>query len=62
MNGDKETVTISKKEYDSLLDSSNKLNCLENGGVDNWEWYYESLKQGGYFEDEEDEDEDEDED
>lgn len=61
MNGEKETVTISKKEYDSLLDNSNKLNCLENGGVDNWEWYYESLKQGGYFEDEEDE-EDEDED
>lgn len=47
-----ELVTITKKEYDSLVDSSFKLNCLENGGVNNWEWYYDSLKDGGYFEDE----------
>ncbi|WPM81364.1 hypothetical protein R5W60_06730 [Brucella pseudintermedia] len=51
---DVEKVTITKSEYESLLDSSRKLNCLENGGVDNWEWYHESLKEGGYF-DEEDE-------
>lgn len=36
---DKETVTISKKEYESLKDDSFKLQCLENGGVDNWEGY-----------------------
>lgn len=23
---------------------------LENGGVDNWEWYSESLEDGGYLE------------
>ncbi len=34
-----ETVTISKEEYDDLLDSQRFLNCLENAGVDNWEGY-----------------------
>jgi hypothetical protein len=34
-----ETVTISKKLYEELLDSDLKLNCLENSGVDNWTWY-----------------------
>lgn len=48
-----ETVTISKKEYLSLLDDRSWRIALENGGVDNWEWYYESLRQGGYFGDEE---------
>jgi len=27
-----------------LENAYNKLICLENGGVDNWEWYSESLK------------------
>ena len=40
-------VNISQKELDELRDSQHKLNCLEQGGVDNWEWYGESLK--GYF-------------
>lgn len=31
-------------ERDSLWRES-----LENGGVDNWEWYSESLEDGGYF-------------
>jgi len=31
-----ETVTISKKEYDDLLDDSLKLSALEGVGVDNW--------------------------
>ncbi len=34
-----ETVTISKKEYESLLEDSKKLTALKNAGVDNWEGY-----------------------
>jgi hypothetical protein len=36
-------VTISKKEYDQLVDDSFFLNCLRNAGVDNWEWYESAL-------------------
>lgn len=42
--------TISKKEYEELLDRNRKLSALEAGGVDNWEWYSESLSQ--YYGDE----------
>ena len=42
---------ISKEEYDELLDRDRKLSALEAGGVDNWEWYGESLSQ--YYDDEE---------
>lgn len=31
--------TISKEEYEELLDRDRTLTALENGGVDNWEWY-----------------------
>ena len=34
-----ETVTISKSEYDELLERDKKLTALENGGVDNWNGY-----------------------
>jgi len=34
-----DTITISKKEYESLLEDSNWLNALENAGVDNWDGY-----------------------
>lgn len=37
-------ITITVEEYHDLLDRAFKLECLENGGVDNWEWYVESLK------------------
>ena len=47
------TVTISNEMYESFLEDQLWRTCLENGGVDNWEWYYESLKQGGFFGDEE---------
>lgn len=40
-----------QKEYDDLYDASETLNALEQGGVDNWEWYGDSLK--GYFGEEE---------
>lgn len=51
MNVDNETITISKKEYESLLDDRKWRIALENGGVDNWDWYTESLQEGGYFDD-----------
>lgn len=34
-----ETVTISKKEYESLKEDARWLQCLEGAGVDNWEGY-----------------------
>lgn len=34
-----ETVTISKKEYDSLREDSRFLTALESAGVDNWSGY-----------------------
>lgn len=40
-------MQITRKEYDSLLASEKKLDALESGGVDNWQWYDESLKNAG---------------
>lgn len=34
-----ETVTISKEEYEVLLDRVYFLDCLEGCGVDNWQGY-----------------------
>ena len=34
-----ETITISVEEYLVLLNYQAVLVRLENGGVDNWEWY-----------------------
>lgn len=34
-----ETVTISKKEYEELLEDQLLLQCLQGAGVDNWEGY-----------------------
>lgn len=38
-----EAIIIPKNEFASLLRDSDKLRRLEYGGVDNWEWYGESL-------------------
>ena len=38
-----ETVTISKAKYDELVRDQQELQALHEGGVDNWEWYGESL-------------------
>lgn len=38
-----ETIEISKLEYFNLRLDSEKLLRLENGGVDNWDWYGESI-------------------
>ena len=35
---------IEESELLELLSDSEKLNALNNGGVDNWEWYGESIK------------------
>lgn len=39
--------TIAKEDYDELVHRNEILTALENGGVDNWEWYGESLS--NYF-------------
>jgi hypothetical protein len=44
-----EMITITKKEYESLLDCRKWRLALQSGGVDNWEWYSESLEEGGYY-------------
>ena len=48
---DKDTITISKREYESLLNSKKTLESLNMAGVDNWEGYeyaqelYENLEE-----------------
>lgn len=42
-----EVESLSHKE---LQDLAAKMFCLEKSGVDNWEWYGESLDDGGYYE------------
>ena len=45
-----ETVTISKKEYESLKEDARWLQCLENAGVDNWQgidYAYELKREAG---------------
>ena len=39
MTDNEETVTISLKEYEQLLDDSEWLRALEDAGVDNWEGF-----------------------
>ena len=38
-------VKLSKVEYNNMRRKIAKLDALEAGGVDNWEWYDESLKE-----------------
>lgn len=45
-----EAIIIPKNEFASLLRDSDKLNRLECGGVDNWDWYGESLNDPSYEE------------
>lgn len=40
-----EIVTITLKEYEELLKRDEILTALEAGGVDNWEWYDEAIKE-----------------
>jgi hypothetical protein len=41
---EEEMVTISKAEYESLLDDRNKLECLDAMGVDNWQGYDDAMQ------------------
>lgn len=43
------TISISKDFYDSLIKDSEELQALHDGGVDNWEWYHESLEEAGFI-------------
>ena len=47
-------VTLTEERYDYLHKRDAILSALEAGGVDNWEWYYESLKEAGLIDDEDD--------
>lgn len=38
-------ITISEDEYEQLQEAKMMLDALKAGGVDNWEWYDESLKE-----------------
>ena len=38
-----DTVTIPLSEYEELIRDSRILHLLYAGGVDNWEWYDDSL-------------------
>ncbi|MDT8894230.1 YqaJ viral recombinase family protein [Halomonas sp. I1] len=40
-----DTVTISRKEYDALLEARAKLDALEAAGVDNWSGYPDAMAQ-----------------
>ncbi len=37
-------ILISKEKLAELLESHMRLCALENGGVDNWSWYGESIR------------------
>ena len=43
--------TISQEEYEELLERDRILSALETGGVDNWEWYSESLSRLDEYDD-----------
>lgn len=38
---------ISEERYKELLDAEKELQALHAGGVDNWEWYGQSLTDAG---------------
>jgi hypothetical protein len=41
---DLNNLGMSSKRIQELLNAERKLNALEAGGVDNWEWYGEALE------------------
>ena len=45
-----EAIIIPKNKFADLLRDSDKLSRLECGGVDNWDWYGESLNDPSYEE------------
>lgn len=47
-------VSVDEEYLANLKYDSKVLAALEAGGVNNWEWYHESLKDAGLLEDDED--------
>lgn len=51
--GEVEMITVTKEDYDSLVDAQLFLDCLEAEGVDNWQGYgdamdrYQETQDGG---------------
>ncbi len=45
-------VTLTRESYEHLVKRDEILSALEYGGVDNWDWYYVSLKDAGLIDDE----------
>ena len=39
-----EMITITKAEYDELLDNQRMLQALEGAGVDNWQGYDDAME------------------
>jgi hypothetical protein len=52
---EEEMITITMKEYRSLLKDRKWRDALESGGVDNWPYCTEALRDGGYFDKDEEE-------
>jgi len=42
---DEEMISITQKEYNDLCNRDLKLTCLENSGVDNWDWYGDAMEE-----------------
>jgi hypothetical protein len=45
VQADSDLIYITRKEYDDLCYSRRVLDALYAGGVDNWEWYGDSLSE-----------------
>lgn len=43
-------ISIPLIRYNKLIRDEAELEALHDGGVDNWDWYYESLKYANFFE------------
>lgn len=43
MTDTKKTITISKLEYEMLLERNRWLQCLQDAGVDNWQGIDEAI-------------------
>jgi hypothetical protein len=40
-----ETITITKAQYNELIDDQLRLLALQQSGVDNWDWYGDAMDQ-----------------
>lgn len=51
-------IVVNSNRYEVLLKAEKELNALHARGVDNWDFYYESLRNAGLLGDEEEDDND----